>query len=311
MSNKNRISSFLLPFAAAILIAGFAPAQEKGKDGAKPEKTIKGAEEKSTKGADKADNKQQPENKQQPKNNNPTRKDGKEGNAYDKLRMGPNGLPMPADRTASIEAKRVLDEAKAGLGQAISGSAGTSNAAVENELWKQDDYRQASLDLRRAQADYDAVRRPIFDALRADAFYKELDKKQRERQRVISNLVMTGRGSFDWLFPHAMEALEVRSRMTREEIMAMAQAPEVEDARQRMLDHAAKVRAIRANSVAQMTNSEDARAARDELDSARDTVKAAQRAYNVALAEEAEYERIRQAYLEEVRRTGKAPAAGN
>jgi len=103
----------------------------------------------------------------------------------------------------------------------------------------------------------------------------------------------------------------VRSRMTREEIMAMAQAPEVEDARQRMLDHAAKVRAIRANSVAQMTNSEDARAARDELDSARDTVKAAQRAYNVALAEEAEYERIRQAYLEEVRRTGKAPAAGN
>jgi hypothetical protein len=294
MSKKNTISSFLLPFAAAILVAGFAPAQEKGKDASKPDKN--------TKGVDKV------ENKPQPKNNNPARKDG---NAYDKLRMGPNGLPMPADRTASIEAKRVLDEAKAGLGQAISGSAGTSNAAIENELWKQDDYRQASLDLRRAQADYDAVRRPIFDALRADAFYKELDKKQRERQRVISNLVMTGRGSFDWLFPHAMEALEVRSRMTREEIMAMAQAPEVEEARQRMLDQAAKVRAIRANSVAQMTNSEDARAARDELDSARDTVKAAQRAYNVALAEEAEYERIRQAYLEEVRRTGKAPAAGN
>jgi len=234
----------------------------------------------------------------------------RDSRGYDRLRMGPNGQPMPADRTRSVEARRSLDEAKADLTKALGATSGNSTAAVDNELWKTDDYRDSMLGLRRAQADYDAVRRPIFDALRADAYYKELEKKQNASQRVISNLVLTGRGSFDWLFPHAMAALEVRNRMTREEIIAMAQAPEVEDARQRMLMAAAKVRAMRSNYVAQSTNSDAARTAKADLDAARDKVKEAQTEYNGALTEEAEYERIRQDYVAELRRTGRAPIAG-
>jgi phosphoribosylaminoimidazole carboxylase (NCAIR synthetase) len=109
-----------------------------------------------------------------------------------------------------------------------------------------------------------------------------------------------------------MAALEVRNRMTREEIMALAQAPEVEEARERMLMAAAKVRAMRSNYLAQQSNSDAARVAKDELDDARDAVRKAQQSYNAALAEEADYERIRQEYLAELRRTGRAPAvAGN
>jgi hypothetical protein len=236
---------------------------------------------------------------------------GNKANDFDRLRMGPNGLPMPADRTASIEAKRDLEDAKTELTTAMAGSASTSSVAVENELLQTQDYREAVLDLRRAQADYDNVRRPIFDALRADSYYRELERKQQQRQKVIRNLVTTGRGSFDWLFPHAMAALEVRKSMTREEIMALAQAPEVEDARERMLVAAAKVRAMKSNRLAEVNNSEALKTAKDQLDAAREKVRLAQAAYNRALADEAEYEQLRQQYLAELRRTGRAPVAGN
>jgi hypothetical protein len=108
-----------------------------------------------------------------------------------------------------------------------------------------------------------------------------------------------------------MAALEVRNRMTREEIMALAQAPEVEDARERMLIAAAKVRAMKSNRMAELNNSDALRNAKDQLDAARDQVRAAQAAYNRALAEEAEYEQLRQQYLAELRRTGRPPVAGN
>lgn len=230
---------------------------------------------------------------------------------YDRLRMGPNGLPMPADRTASIEAKRELEAAKAELTEAMSANSGISSIALENELLATEEYRQALIDLRRAQADYDNVRRPIFEALRTDDYYRELEQKQQQRQKTIRNLVMTGRGSFDWLFPHAMEALEIRQRMTREQIMALAQAPEVEDARERMLLAAARVRAIKAERLAQVNNSETLRNNKQRLDAAREKVRQAQAAYNRALAAEAEYEQLRQQYLAELRRTGRPPIAGN
>lgn len=230
---------------------------------------------------------------------------------YDRLRMGPNGLPMPADRTASIEARRELESAKTELTEAMSANAGISSVAIENELLATEEYRQALIDLRRAQADYDNVRRPIFEALRADTYYRELEQKQQQRQKVIRNLVMTGRGSFDWLFPHAMEAMEIRQRMTREQIMALSQAPEVEDARERMLMAAARVRAIKAERLAQVNNSEAVRNNKQRLDAAREKVRQAQAAYNRALAAEAEYEQLRQQYLAELRRTGRQPVAGN
>ncbi len=275
-----------------------------------PNKKNKAEREKVAGGSKEKSNDRAPEKAAQ--NNGPNKNNReKTTGGYDRLRMGPNGIPMPADRTASIEAKRDLDEAKTQLTAALGSSTNSSAAAIDNVLMKDDDYRQAALDLRRAQADYDAVRRPIFDALRADQYYKELEKREHDRQRVISNLVLTGRGSFDWLFPHAMAALEVRKRMTREEIISLAQAPEVEDARERMLVAAAKVRAMKSNHIAQTTNSDAARASKTELDNARERLKQAQQTYNGALANEADYEQIRQQYLAEVRRTGKVPVAGN
>jgi len=228
---------------------------------------------------------------------------------YSILRMGPNGIPMPPDRTASAEARRTLDQAKARLTTALGTTSANSTFAIDNELMKSEDYRMAVLDLRRAQADYDNVRRPIFEMLRADTYYKELAKQQADSQRVIHQLVLTGRGSFDWLFPHAVAALNVRQRMTREEIIAMAQTPQIEDSRQMMLLAAAKVRSMRGTYIAQTTNNAQAGKEKVALDAGRNSVRQAQADYNAAVAEEALYERVRADYIEEFRRTGKAPVA--
>lgn len=226
---------------------------------------------------------------------------------YSQLKMGQNNLPLPADTAMSEQARADLDAAKAALTKAIGGVGGTSAYQVDNALIKTEDYRQAVLDLRHTQADYDAVRRPIFDALRADSDYKELQKQDADNQKVMQALIVMGRGNFDWLFPSAVAALEVRKSMTREEIIALAQAPEVEDARERMLLAAAKVRTMRGDYVTQNTLGPAAKAAQEDVDSTRAKVREAQVAYNAALAKEAEYDRIRQNYLAELRLTGKAP----
>ena len=226
---------------------------------------------------------------------------------YKSLRIGPDGLPLPADRKNVESAKRNLAEAKARLTTALSGTSVPSMATIEGSLWQDPDYRQAALDLRVAQSDYDAVRQPIFDALKQDQFYKDLERQQRESQAVLSHLVFMGRGTFDWLLPHATTAFSARQRMTREEILAMEQAPEVDDARKRMLRAAAKVRQIRDARVGQAASPAAIAAARAELAEARADVKDAQSRYAAALARDAEYEQLRQAYLEEYRRTGKPP----
>jgi hypothetical protein len=248
-----------------------------------------------------------PGQKAEGKGDQPKPDGGDQRRGYDKLRMGPNGLPLPADHSKTVEAKKTLDEAKTQLTQALDASTAPSAAALDNELWKQDDYKQAMLELRRTQADYDAVRRPIFDALRMDTYYRELERKQTEVDKIMHSLILTGRGSFDWLLPQAMAALDVRNRMTREQIVALTQAPEVEDARQRMLRAAAKVKAIKTGKVAQSTSPDNLRAAKAETEAARDRVRTAQTAYNSALAEEAEYEKLRSDYIAEMRRTGRAP----
>lgn len=273
--------------------------REGARDGNAPrEGSRDGARDNNTRRGDQGN--ARPENR----NNTQTRR------GYDVLKMGPNGVPMPADKTRTTEAKRELDDAKAELSKALGTSTGPSTAALENELWRNDEYKTAVLEMRRAHADYDAVRKPIFDALRTDQYYRDLENKQRESQRVISSMVLTGRGSFDYLFPHAMAALEVRKRMTREEIIALAQAPEVEDARQRLLIAAAKVRAIKINYTQQASNPEALKTAKASLDHARDRVRTAQDEYDAAVSEAYEYERIRADYIAEVRRTGRTPVAG-
>lgn len=227
---------------------------------------------------------------------------------FSRLKMGPNG-PLPADRERSTAAKEALEAARADLSKALGNTGGNSTAQTENELWKDTSYRAAVLAQRRAHADYDNVRRPIFDMLREDSYYKELAKRQGESERVIQSLVLTGRGSFDYLFPHAVAALEMRKRMTREEIIALAQTPEVEDARQRMLMASAKVREIKAGYGSQVNGSAQAARLKEELQVARDNVKQAQAGLNAALQEEAEYDRIRDKYIEEWRRTGTPPTA--
>ncbi|HEX8339269.1 MAG TPA: hypothetical protein VF624_00020 [Tepidisphaeraceae bacterium] len=212
------------------------------------------------------------------------------------LKFDDKGQPLPVDRAESRLARQALIEAKARLADKTAATILPSAAAVENGLWQNGDYRRAMLAFRRAQADYDNARRPIFDALRQETYYRELEKKTEESQRVIKALRVTGRGNFDHLFPQAMTALQFRTRMTRAEIIAMAQTPEVEDARLRMLEAAARVRAVRQQQTGGFSAAtlRDAKAAADV---ARDNVKDAQAAYARTLAAEAEYERQRLKWL--------------
>jgi hypothetical protein len=212
------------------------------------------------------------------------------------LKFDDKGEPLPVSREESSRARDALVDAKSTLSKANSAISGLSNAAIDNMLWRNEEYRTAVFNLRRAQVEYDTVRRPIFDALRQESYYREMEQQTEDNQRVLKMLRLTGRGSFDYLFPQAMNALHLRARMTRAEIIAMAQAPEVEEARHRVLETAAHVRAIRQQETSAYSGQAQ-KAARAAVEAARKKVKDAQAEYAKALAQEAEYERQRQKWL--------------
>lgn len=240
--------------------------------------------------------------------NNGNRNNAQQDNVLETLRQrltfGPNGLPAPADITASIEARRELDSAQEQLQKSMLASS-SSPFAMENELGKSQEYRDLQLELRRAQSDYDMVRKPIIDALKEQAYYKALESKRDESSKVMNSLVVTGRGTFDWLYPHAIAALDINRKITSEQIRALLSRPEVEDAHQRVIFAAIKLRAMRTDWDQKFRSSDALRNAKADLESARQRVATARQAVVEALNKEAEYEQMRQMYLVELAKRDK------
>jgi hypothetical protein len=212
-------------------------------------------------------------------------------------------LIPPVDRTESTAARAELAQARLALMRSQTGATQVIRMA-ETGIQQQDPIKQARREAMRARMRYEALQRPILEALRKDEEYARLNQEQLTARKMIDQLVAEQRREFDDLLPHAKAALEAGRKMTRFEVIALAMDPAVEDARIEMVQAYGRLRELTQQARRAAAADAGLRFAVQDVESAKARVQAAMDRLRVALQKEADAERLRDAQLEQLRRGG-------
>lgn len=212
----------------------------------------------------------------------------------------------PVDRSESTKAREELVAARLALIRAQSSM--MSNArTIDTQMRATSSYKSIELEVQRARARYEAIQRPILDALSRDEEYARLNQDAESARQIIAQLVAEQKKDFLDLLPHAKAALEAGRRMTRAEVIALALDPAVEEARLDMIGAYNKLRQLTSSYRREASRAEGVRIATQDLEAARARVEAASQALAAALEREAEADRVRDQRIEQLRAGGRAP----
>ncbi len=212
-------------------------------------------------------------------------------------------LVPPIDRAASEAAEAEMQAARVALTRAQFNIAKFASQA-EAQLRGTDEYRSAQIAVNEARSRYQAIVKPILEALKQDEEYARLANQRESAREVISQLVEEQRAEYLSLLPYAKQALEAGKQMSRRELVALALDPAVEEARMDLVGAYARLREL--NGWVRQTAAGDTsvQIARSDLEAARSRYEAAAVRYNDALKREEELERQRQRRIELIKRGG-------
>jgi hypothetical protein len=212
-------------------------------------------------------------------------------------------LVPPIDRSTSEAAEAEMQAARVALTRAQFNITRFASQA-EAQLRGTDEYRAAQIAVNEARSRYQAIVKPILEALKQDEEYARLANQRESAREVISQLVEEQRAEYLSLLPYAKEALEAGKQMSRRELVALALDPAVEEARMDLVAAYARLREL--NGWVRQTAAGDTsvQIARSDLDAARLRYEAAAVRYNEALKREEELERQRQRRIELIKRGG-------
>jgi len=195
--------------------------------------------------------------------------------------------------TELIEAKAELDAARLVLAQTENAVEGNQRI-IENVLKQSGEYRQLVARVQLARTKHELAQRPILELLREDDEYARLRNEQTSARQIISEMVDDQRASFLELLPHAKKALEMGRKMRREEIIALALDPAVDEARQAWITENNKLRELNGAYRNQARTNDSVRIAAADLEAARARVDAAQDRVQTALTRISEREQLQQ-----------------
>jgi hypothetical protein len=212
----------------------------------------------------------------------------------------------PVDRSESTKAREELVAARLALIRSQSAVASNSRA-IDTQMRSTASYKSVEIEVQRARTRYEAIQKPILDALMKDEEYAKLNQEAETARQIIAQLVAEQKKDFLDLLPHAKAALEAGRRMTRAEVIALALDPAVEEARMDMVTAYNKLRKLTSAFRREASRGESVRIATQDLEAARARVEAASAALAAALERETEADRVRDKQIEQIRTTGRAP----
>jgi len=204
------------------------------------------------------------------------------------------------DRAASQEARDELTLARNALAKAQANSMSMVRVA-EIQFKNTDGYKSAQIEFQMARSRFYAMQKPVLDALREDEEYAKLNNDRDSARLTIDRLVESQKADYIALLPLAKQAMEAKRRMTRAEVIALALDPEVETARQELMEANTRLRSMNANARRSAVGSQMVKIAGADLTSARVRVEEANRLLADSLTQEAEADRIRDLRIQSLR----------
>jgi hypothetical protein len=201
----------------------------------------------------------------------------------------PQAYPPPVKHDASDKAQQELTKATSELSKAED-NLGSIAPKLRKEFEATSAWQSAQADLKSAQAEYDAARTPVLEALRQKPAYVAArdvkDRAEADRNVVVNDASSTT----EQRAAAATAVLNAGTVVTKMEADALAADPKVVAAHEKLLAANAKVQALEKEFDASIRNNADWKAARKAMDDATAKVAAAKTALQQAQAKEAQAE---------------------
>jgi hypothetical protein len=214
--------------------------------------------------------------------------------------MAQNQLPPPVDRTGSIEARKKVLAAQAEQTRA-QGALTQTVVKLRTDFEAGSDWQTAQAALKQSQADYDAARKPIIEAVKRRQDYQRAEVEKAKSDKELAEL-RANNVIGDPILKVVNKKADAAAEMTKIETDALNAEPKVVEARKKFQEAAAQVATLKRQFDASVPADAGWQEARKAADTAQEQVVAANKEVTTALAREADAEKSRQEQIRQSRK---------
>lgn len=208
-------------------------------------------------------------------------------------------IPPPVDRSGSQKAAADMKAAEAEM-QKASVAMSAAQAAARKEAESSANWKAAAEALKTAQTEYDAVRKPVFDALKAKPEYQkakaEKEKADAERDAIINSDTSTP----DQRINAATSVMTAGAVVSRMESDAMAAEPKCAEAKAKLTAASQAVEQLEKEFKESVKNNPNFTTARTNHDAAKQRLDQARQHLAQCRKQEADAERARQEQIRQL-----------
>jgi hypothetical protein len=213
---------------------------------------------------------------------------------------GSNALPPPVDRSGSTEAKKKITAAEAELKRAQQALADVV-AKLRSDFEGGQDWQTAATAQKQAQADYEAARKPVVEAVKKKPAYQSAEREKADAEKELNELRAKNTIG-EPILKAVNKQSDAANLMLKLENEALSADPKVAEARKKLADANTALAALKKQfdgSLAADTNWQEAKKG---VDTAQEQVVGGQKELKEALAREKDADKARQ---EQIRQTRK------
>ncbi|HEV8293520.1 MAG TPA: hypothetical protein VGP94_16405 [Tepidisphaeraceae bacterium] len=211
-----------------------------------------------------------------------------------------NPLPPPVDRTGSTEAKKKVQTAETEVNRAKAALADVV-AKLRMDFEAGQDWQNAQTAQKQAQADYDAARKPVVEAVKKKPNYQNAEREKAAAEKELADL-RAKNVIGEAILKAVNRQADATTEMMKLENEAMNAEPKVVEARKKLAEANAAVVMLKKQFDSSLSADTSWQEAKKGMDMAQEQVATAQKELKEALAREKDADKARQEQIRQTRR---------
>jgi len=209
-------------------------------------------------------------------------------------------LPPPVDRTGSTEANKKIAAAKAEVTKAQAALTEVVTK-LRTDFEAGQDFQTAQMVQKQAQAEYDAARKPVVEAVKKKLNYQNAEKEKAEAEKELADL-RTKNVIGEPILKAVNKQADATAEMMKLEGEALNADPKVVEARKKLAEANTALAMLKKQFDSSLSADTGWQEAKKGVDTAQEQVVTAQKELKEALAREKDADKARQEQIRQTRR---------
>ena len=211
-----------------------------------------------------------------------------------------NPLPPPVDRSGSTEAKKKVQAAQADVTKA-QGALAEVVGKLRTDFEAGQDWQNAQMAQKQAQAEFDAAKKPILEAVKKKLNYQTAEKQRAEAEKELAEL-RNNNVIGDPILKAVNKQADATAEMMKLENDALNADQKVVEARKKLAEATATVITLKKQFDTSLGTDAGWQEGKKAVDAAQEQVASANKELKDALAREKDAEKQRQDQIRQTRR---------